>query len=152
MNVMSTQTKIADPHKISGFAEWLRDSLESRGLKPVDLARSLRIQPSTITRWLAGSVPHVQTLERVQQFLQAHPAGVMSSVMAASITAPDTAGPRLEAIRSTGLIDDVLCGFDHKDLIRLARLLSMPNIPKELVLDRVFRALEREDAKDLPPP
>jgi len=88
----------------------------------------------------------------VQKFLDAHPAGVMASVMAASMTATDTEGPRVEVIRSTGLIDDVLCGFDHKDLIRLARLLSMPNTTKEVVLDRVFRALEREDAKDITSP
>jgi transcriptional regulator with XRE-family HTH domain len=137
---MTTQTKIASAHE--NFADWLRESLESRGWKPVDLARGLRIQPSTITRWLAGSVPHAHTLERLQQYLDGQ---------SVSMTArPQSPPGRMEAIRPLVQIDDVLYGFDHKDLIKLARLLSMPDTTKEVVLDRVFRALEREDSKDTP--
>lgn len=138
---MTTQTKIASAHE--NFADWLREALESRGLKPVDLARGLRIQPSTITRWLAGSVPHVHTLERLQRYLEGHPLGV-------PVIEHSPSGP-LEMLRPLVQIDDVLYQFRHNDLVKLARLLSMPNTTKEVVLDRVFRALEREDAKQPPP-
>jgi hypothetical protein len=62
-----------------------------------------------------------------------------------------SASGSLEMLRPVLQIDDVLYQFRHNDLVKLARLLSMPNTTKEVVLDRVFRALEREDAKQPPP-
>ncbi len=67
---MSAQAKNFADAKKDSFAQWLRDALHRRNLRPADVARDLRTQNSTVHRWLNGSVPHMHTLERIEKLLR----------------------------------------------------------------------------------
>ena len=52
------------------FRTHLTEAMREQSLNPSELARRMKTSPSTASRWVAGSLPHVRTLERLQEILR----------------------------------------------------------------------------------
>lgn len=132
------------------FAAWLKSGLEARGWKPADLARTLDIQQSTITRWLQGSLPHKHTLGRIERALRRpydpprpEPAGELHR----EPTTTDDHERYLTAdIPADMRFDLELEGFTMGELIRMVRLLTLSTYEKPVILNKLFRQMEKLEA------
>lgn len=52
------------------FKARLTVAMQKAKLSPSELARQMKTNPSTVSRWTSGSVPHARTLEKLEGLLQ----------------------------------------------------------------------------------
>ena len=76
------------------FADWLAARLQATGLEQADLARTLAVDPSTVSNWLAGKrVPKAATINLVAETFHEHPDSALRAAgkpsYAARVRPPD---------------------------------------------------------------
>lgn len=57
------------PKHFPNFSLSLEQAMEAKGISPAELARMMGTQPSSVSRWLSGSIPHRTTLAKLRKIL-----------------------------------------------------------------------------------
>jgi transcriptional regulator with XRE-family HTH domain len=92
--------------KDSGFADRLALAMRERGLSQTSFAEALAVSPSTVSRWLAGSVPRKLVAAGIAQYLDVDTDWLRTgtgdefyfSAIARPMSLPDNSLDRLEAM------------------------------------------------------
>ena len=111
------------------FKKNLVDCMRRKNLSNSDLARMMQTTPSTVSRWLKGSVPHPRTAEKLQKVLSAQLLPVIEPFSKPSLPISDTAMDDLTFEAALRAIEfPKLCGA----MIGVLTMLKDGNVPLSL--------------------
>jgi transcriptional regulator with XRE-family HTH domain len=104
---------------MTNFGDWLKEELDARNIKPVELARRADIDPGAVTRILRGErKPNPETLQAIADALKLNYEVIFRAAVGKSVPLTASNNPAIEEILD---LARQLPENDVADLIDLAR-------------------------------